>query len=150
MVRLCLVSHLSQLESPSDTILLVRKSSFILRKFRGEPPSLMLHLHPTHFRFDQQDGSFTYGSAMRTFLEHVRAHTVPHDMLEELFASQVKFYDGMCPHRNRGIRLAHHCAFRLPDSPDSRSPINPHLAQFVSGALQQWRKVKPILGAQLQ
>ncbi len=73
----------------------VKNSSHILRKFRGEAPSLILHLHPTHFRFDQQDGNFSYGSAMRTFLEHVRDQTVPHDMLEELFASQVKFYDGM-------------------------------------------------------
>ena len=31
---------------------------------------------------------------MRVFLEHVRAQTIPHDMLEELFQSGVPFYDG--------------------------------------------------------
>ncbi|KAI9829949.1 MAG: hypothetical protein M1819_005921 [Sarea resinae] len=71
----------------------VNTSGHILRKYRGSPPSLILHLHPTHFRFDQQDGSFGYNSPMKVILEHIRAQTVPHDMLEELFASNVRFYD---------------------------------------------------------
>lgn len=32
---------------------------------------------------------------MKVILEHIRNQTVPHDMLEELFASHVKFYEGM-------------------------------------------------------
>lgn len=72
----------------------VKTTEYILNKFKGKPPSLILHLHPTHFRFDQQDGSFGYNSPMRVFLEHVRAQTIPHDMLEELFQSGVPFYDG--------------------------------------------------------
>jgi len=32
---------------------------------------------------------------MKVILEHIRSQTIPHDMLEELFASNVKFYDGM-------------------------------------------------------
>ncbi|MCJ1305566.1 Transcription factor spt20 [Hypocenomyce scalaris] len=72
----------------------VRTTSHILQKFRKSPPSLILHLHPTHFRFDQQDGSFSYNSPMKVILEHIRNQTVPHDMLEELFASHVKFYEG--------------------------------------------------------
>lgn len=55
---------------------------------------MILHLHPTHFRFDQQDGSFGYNSPMKVVLEHIKNQTVPHDMLEELFLSSVKFYDG--------------------------------------------------------
>lgn len=31
---------------------------------------------------------------MRVILEHIKAQTVPHDMLEELFQSGVPFYDG--------------------------------------------------------
>jgi transcription factor SPT20 len=73
---------------------LVQTTGEILRKFRGHPPSLVLHLHPTHFRFDRQDGSFGYNSPMKIILEHIRAGTVPHDMLEELHTSNVKFYDG--------------------------------------------------------
>ena len=74
---------------------IVRTTSYILKKFRKQPPSFTLHLHPTHFRFDQQDGSFSYNSPMKLLLEHVRSQTVPHDMLEELTHSGIKFYDGM-------------------------------------------------------
>lgn len=66
----------------------------MLKKFRKAPPSLILHLHPTHFRFDQQDGSFSYNSAMKVLLEHIKSQTVPHDMLEDLVHAGVKFYEG--------------------------------------------------------
>ncbi|EXJ94914.1 hypothetical protein A1O1_00032 [Capronia coronata CBS 617.96] len=72
----------------------VPKASYILRKFKGCPPSLIVHLHPTHFRFDQQDGSFSYHSEMRIFIEHLAKGTIPHDMVEELRKSDVKYYDG--------------------------------------------------------
>ncbi|KAI9749466.1 MAG: Transcription factor spt20 [Candelina submexicana] len=72
----------------------VPSTAHILSKFEGVEPSLIIHLHPTHFRFDQQDGSFGYNSPMRVILEHIRSQTVPHDMLEELLAHKVKFYDG--------------------------------------------------------
>ncbi|KAL8729395.1 MAG: hypothetical protein Q9166_004788 [cf. Caloplaca sp. 2 TL-2023] len=68
-------------------------ASHILKKYRGKQPSLIVHLHPTHFRFDQQDGSFSYTSPMRKFLQHLRSETVPHDMIEELNAAGVKFYE---------------------------------------------------------
>lgn len=72
----------------------VKSTSYILRKYRKHPPSIILHLHPTHFRFDQQDGTFSYNSPMRFVLEHIKNETVPHDMIEELLASNVKFYEG--------------------------------------------------------
>jgi hypothetical protein len=72
----------------------VLTEDYILKKFNGNPPSLILHLHKTHFRFDQQDGNFSYNSEMRSFIEHLKNRTVPHEILEELFASGVKFYDG--------------------------------------------------------
>lgn len=31
---------------------------------------------------------------MKFILEHIKAATVPHDMMEELVAAGVKFYDG--------------------------------------------------------
>lgn len=77
--------------------LLVQTAAHILQKYKDAPPSLILHLHPTHFRFEQQDGSFGYSSPMRVILEHIRSRTIPHDMLEELFSSNVKFYDGAHP-----------------------------------------------------
>lgn len=70
------------------------KDTHILRKFKGYTPSLIVHLHPTHFRFDQQDGSFSYHSEMRVFIDHLGKGTIPHDMVEEFRKSEVKYYDG--------------------------------------------------------
>ncbi|KAK7898037.1 hypothetical protein LTR67_004669 [Exophiala xenobiotica] len=72
----------------------VPKESHILRKYKGCPPSLIVHLHPTHFRFDQQEGSFSYHSEMRIFIDHLAQGTIPHDMVEEFRKSEVKYYDG--------------------------------------------------------
>jgi transcription factor SPT20 len=69
-------------------------TEYILRKHNGKLPSLVLHLHPTHFRFDQQDGSFGYNSPMKIILEHIQSQTVPHEMIEELYRANVTFYDG--------------------------------------------------------
>lgn len=80
--------------TPELTHLKVRTNEWILKKFSGKPPSLVVHLHPTHFRFDQQDGSFGYNSPMKVFMEHLKAGTVPHEILEELVANSVSFYDG--------------------------------------------------------
>lgn len=37
---------------------------------------------------------------MRVILEHIREQSIPHEMLDELVAAKVKFYDGM-PFFNR-------------------------------------------------
>lgn len=71
----------------------VKTQPYILKKYRNKTPSLIIHLHPTHFRFDQQDGSFSYSSPMKFILEHLKSQTVPHDMVEELQAAGVKFYE---------------------------------------------------------
>ena len=73
---------------------IVKSTGYILRKYKGCPPSFTIHLHPTHFRFDQQDGSFSYNSEMKFIIEHIRAGTVPHDMVEELIKGGVRFYEG--------------------------------------------------------
>ena len=73
---------------------LVMDQAYILRKHNGRPPSLVVQLHQNHFKFLQQDGTFPYNSPMKFFLEHLRKQTLPHDMLEELYASDVPFYDG--------------------------------------------------------
>lgn len=72
----------------------VTTESYILKRYRGQPPSLIIHLHPNSFRFDQQDGSFSYQSEMRFIIEHLQKRTVPHDILEELKKSDVRFYEG--------------------------------------------------------
>ena len=72
----------------------VKDQAYILKKYKGASPSLTIHLHPTLFRFDQQDGSFSYNSPMKFILEHLRYQTIPHDMTEELNQAGVKFYEG--------------------------------------------------------
>ncbi|OQD82245.1 hypothetical protein PENANT_c022G02968 [Penicillium antarcticum] len=72
----------------------VKTTSYILKKYSKSPPSLIVHLHPTHFRFEQQDGSFPYNSEMKVIIEHIRAGTVPHDLIEELLRGGVQFYEG--------------------------------------------------------
>lgn len=73
---------------------IVQTPDYILKKFSGKRPSLILHLHPTHFRFDQQDGSFSYNSSMRIILDHLKDGIIPHIMIEELLAADVPWYDG--------------------------------------------------------
>ena len=73
----------------------VKTPGYILKKYRGQQPSLIIHLHPTNFRFDQQDGSFPYNSPMKVVLEHLKAQTVPHDMVDELTNAGVKFYESL-------------------------------------------------------
>ncbi|KAM7220879.1 Spt20 family domain containing protein [Rhypophila decipiens] len=68
--------------------------SYILKKYAGNPPSLILHLHPTHFRFDAQEGMFPYKSPMRIFLDHLRHRTIPHEMMEYFTQWGVPFYEG--------------------------------------------------------
>ena len=72
----------------------VKTQAYVLKKYRNKQPSLVIHLHSTHFRFDQQDGSFSYNSPMKFILEHLKTQTVPHDMVEELQGAGVRFYEG--------------------------------------------------------
>ena len=111
----------------ADPLPLVPSEAHILKKFKGQPPSLVVHLHPTHFRFDQQDGSFSYHSEMRLFIEHLQKKTIPHDMIEELKASHVQFYDGWLV-----VRVVDHksvSASAGPSSnndPDDQTPFSIH------------------------
>ncbi|CZR57002.1 uncharacterized protein PAC_06891 [Phialocephala subalpina] len=82
----------SAITQPAEPPPYVLTDEYILKKYRGCAPSLIIHLHPTHFRFDQQEGSFSYKSPMRMVIEHLRQRTVPHDLLE--FMQEVPFYDG--------------------------------------------------------
>ena len=72
----------------------VKTTDYILKKYAKCPPSLIIHLHPTHFRFDQQDGTFSYNSEMKIVIEHLRAGTIPHLMIEEFLRGGVRFYEG--------------------------------------------------------
>ncbi|KAJ1338723.1 transcription factor SPT20 [Microdochium nivale] len=66
---------------------------YILKKYRGSPPSLVVHLHDRHFKFENQEGIFGYKTPMKIFLEHVRSKTVPHDLLPYFNDWGVVFYE---------------------------------------------------------
>ena len=76
------------------TSAIVVTDSYVLKRNVGKPPSLVLHLHPHHFRFDAQDGVFSYASPMKMFIQHLKARTIPHDLLDQFILSGVSFYDG--------------------------------------------------------
>ncbi|KAL4880911.1 Spt20 family-domain-containing protein [Aspergillus karnatakaensis] len=106
----------------------VKTTSYILKKFQKFPPSLILHLHPTHFRFEQQDGSFPYNSEMKVIIEHIREGTVPHDMMEELLRANVRFYEGclivrVVDHKSVSAQARKSTA---PSSNDNNTPFSIH------------------------
>ncbi|KAL2824950.1 Spt20 family-domain-containing protein [Aspergillus cavernicola] len=106
----------------------VKTTPYLLKKFSKFPPSLILHLHPTHFRFEQQDGSFPYNSEMKVIIEHIRAGTVPHDMMEELLRANVRFYEGclivrVVDHKSISAQTRKSTA---PSSNDNNTPFSIH------------------------
>ena len=74
----------------------MKTTADILRKYKKEKanPSIVIHLHPTHFRFDTQDGNFSYNSPMSYVLKHLKSETIPHDMIPDILSNGVKFYEG--------------------------------------------------------
>lgn len=65
-----------------------------MNKYYGYQPSLVIHLYPNHFKFDAQDDYFLYTSPMKSFLEHLKTRTIPHDMVADLTEAEVPFYEG--------------------------------------------------------
>lgn len=76
-----------------DTRRHVTRPEDILAKFNGRPPSLRIYLYQNHFRLNDSQETLSYASPMRELLDHVRHKTVPHNMLEDLHAMGVQFYD---------------------------------------------------------
>ena len=107
----------------------VKDQAYILKKYQGAAPSLIIHLHKTLFRFDQQDGSFSYNSPMRFVLEHLRSQTVPHDMVDDLNRSGIKFYEGCLivqvkDHRN--AKGDGNSSSSDPEATDTNKPFSIH------------------------
>ena len=80
---------------PSDPPPLVKSDKYILRKWKGFPPSFAIHLYPTYFRLHQLNDNWPYDSPMAAILKHIHHREIPHDFLEELYDSNVPWYDGM-------------------------------------------------------
>ncbi|KAJ4360145.1 uncharacterized protein N0V89_000705 [Didymosphaeria variabile] len=87
----------------------VNRPDSILKTFNGRPPSLRIYLYQSHFRLNDSQETLSYASPMRELLDHLKQKTVPHNMLEELHAMGVQFYDScliveLHNFRNSGIK----------------------------------------------
>ncbi|MDI1487691.1 MAG: hypothetical protein OHK93_006962 [Ramalina farinacea] len=105
----------------------VKDQEYILAKYRGRPPSLIIHLHPNNFRFENQNGSFSYNSAMKFVLEHLQKQTIPYEMVDELFHQGVKYYENCLivqvkDHRNNQANSSS----QKPESKGSNLPFSVH------------------------
>ncbi|KAJ2986309.1 hypothetical protein NUW58_g5090 [Xylaria curta] len=104
------------------------ETQYILKKFAGSPPSLIVHMHLNHFRFDQQDGTFPWKSPMKIFMDHVRTRTIPHDLLDDFTEAGVPFYDGCLivqVHDHRSVAQAKEVA-RPTSKSNSSTPFSIH------------------------
>ncbi len=90
-----------------------RTTASILAKFKDVAPSLLLHLYPTHFRFEQQEGVFLYHSPMKYILEFIRQETIPPDGVEVFSNARVPYYEGCLVVEVRDHRLQHPGQMRL-------------------------------------
>lgn len=71
-----------------------RTTRQILRRHRKDKPSLILHLHNNHFRFERQNGMFLFDSPVKAFLGYIRDQKVPADLIDVLTDSGVQFFEG--------------------------------------------------------
>ncbi|KTW30664.1 hypothetical protein T552_00379 [Pneumocystis carinii B80] len=81
-------------EAQDKFLPLVRSSDELLERYKDESPSLILHMYPTHFRFEQQDGVFLYNSPMKIILECIRMETIPPECVEIFRDIRTRFYEG--------------------------------------------------------
>ncbi|KAF1980398.1 hypothetical protein BU23DRAFT_548551 [Bimuria novae-zelandiae CBS 107.79] len=80
----------------------------ILRKFPNVEPSMRIFLYPSHFRINDSQETLGYASPMKELLDHVRNKTIPHNMLEELHLTGIRFYDNCLivqVHNLRGVGI---------------------------------------------
>ncbi|EPQ31636.1 uncharacterized protein PFL1_00969 [Pseudozyma flocculosa PF-1] len=87
-----------------------RTNRQILRRHRKDRPSLVLHLHNSHFRFERQNGMFLFDSPVKAFLQYIRDQRVPADLVDVLTDSGVQFFEGCLivevhDHRSHNVSL---------------------------------------------
>ncbi|SCV74064.1 BQ2448_6496 [Microbotryum intermedium] len=107
----------------------------VLKRYRKEPPSLVLHLYNTHFRFEQQHGNFNYDSPMKCFLEAIREQKLPTDLLDVLDEAGVRYYEGCLivevhDHRDQSY--------------SSAAPAQPSIRPGLALSFQLGRQAQPV------
>ncbi|KAI8055124.1 Spt20 family-domain-containing protein [Syncephalis plumigaleata] len=66
----------------------------IVERYRDEPPSLVMHIYPTHFKFEHQDGVFLLTGVMKNFLQYIKDRRLPPDLIDVFEEANCPFYEG--------------------------------------------------------
>ncbi|KAK9322563.1 Spt20 family-domain-containing protein [Lipomyces orientalis] len=70
-------------------------SEEILQKYKDFPPSIEFHMHPTHYRFGNQDAIIPKNSPLiKNFLELVELEQIPPAAVEIFKEAGVQYYEG--------------------------------------------------------
>ncbi|KAK9389063.1 Spt20 family-domain-containing protein [Lipomyces mesembrius] len=70
-------------------------SEEILQKYKCFPPSIEFHMHPTHYRFGNQDAIIPKNSPLiKNFLEFVELEQIPPAAVEVFKEAGVQYYEG--------------------------------------------------------
>ncbi|KAK9367789.1 Spt20 family-domain-containing protein [Lipomyces kononenkoae] len=70
-------------------------SEEILQKYKAFPPSIEFHMHPTHYRFGNQDAIIPKNSPLiKNFLELVKLEQIPPAAVEAFKEAGVQYYEG--------------------------------------------------------
>ncbi|KAI8142779.1 Spt20 family-domain-containing protein [Fennellomyces sp. T-0311] len=80
-----------QQQDPSDQRPLRRDEK---GRYANEPPSLVLHLYPTYFKFEHEDGFFSYKSQFKDFLACIKEKRLPPDLMDVFDEAACRYYEG--------------------------------------------------------
>ncbi|KAG0144184.1 hypothetical protein CROQUDRAFT_660353 [Cronartium quercuum f. sp. fusiforme G11] len=109
---------------------LTRNIRAILKRYRKEPPSLIMHLFTPGFRFGSKDSAiFSYNGDMKHWLDFIREQKMPNEILEILDESGVRFYDGCLiveVHDHRPIDIIDQPSTNEDQLGNSQNLLHPH------------------------
>ncbi|KAI9313201.1 Spt20 family-domain-containing protein [Dichotomocladium elegans] len=71
-----------------------RDEKDLIERYADQPPSLVLHLYPTYFRFEHEDGFFSYKSQFKDFLACIKEKRLPPDLMDVFDEAMCRFYEG--------------------------------------------------------
>ncbi|KAL0096585.1 Spt20 family-domain-containing protein [Phycomyces blakesleeanus] len=88
----------SQPQSTEPTQRLSRRDEKdLIQRHANEPPSLVLHLYPTYFKFEHEDGFFSYKSQFKIlidFLSSIKNKQLPADLMDVFDEASCRYYEG--------------------------------------------------------
>ncbi|KAG2237292.1 hypothetical protein INT48_009025, partial [Thamnidium elegans] len=71
-----------------------RDEKDLLKRHQKDPPSLCLHLYPTYFKFEHEDGFFSYKSQFKDFLTCIKDKRLPGDLMDVFNDASCRYYNG--------------------------------------------------------